>query len=302
MKYLSIGLLFIWAQLIFSIDLIDSSNIISFDRQDLLRYDQITINTHRSKDGEELYDKWVGVLLKDILNEYEITDFDKLCFTSIDNYLVRVSKDNIINNNCILAIKRNDKMLSDDHIRLVIPNLRDMFWIQDINTIKTESISDVPFPHTIYFASTIIQDTPLRKELPPFINVEGYTFTEIMDKAFPFLKDEILLIGKDGIKHSLDYEKYLKNAILVKNEHSFDLKSPDMPAGMWIKDIAYIQIFDVALIFNTRFESLGEVNELVNWNILPDEVLLSSSKDNKKVSSKLSFNNEQWKEVKWLKW
>ena len=98
-----------------------------------------------------------------------------------------------------------------------------MFWIQDISTIKTESISDMPFPHTIYFAEPILHNTQSRDELPPFVKVNGFTFPEIMSQAFPFLKDEVLIVGKDGVKHSLDFEKYLKNAVMIKNGDSFDL-------------------------------------------------------------------------------
>jgi len=177
-----------------------------------------------------------------------------------------------------------------------------MFWIQDISSIKTESISDIPFPHTIYFAEPILQNTQLRVELPPFVKVNGYTFPEIIAPAFPFLKDDILIVGKDGVKHSLDYEKYLKNAVLVKNGDSFDLKSPDMPAGMWIKDLAYVQIFDVAVLFQSHFTSLTEVNSILNWNSFPDKVHLHFDDNTEKQSSSDKFNTGNWSNAEWLEW
>ena len=302
MKIILVGLIILLSCLLFSIELIDVDRIINIERTKLESYEQIKLTTHRNKDGEKINDNWVGVRLTVILKEYDIANYDKLCFISSDNYLVRVSKDDILNNEGILALVRNGKPLDDEQIRLVIPAIRDMFWIQDIITIKTESISDIPFPHTIFFAETILHNTQIREELPPFVKVNGYTFPEIMSQAFPFLKDEILVVGKDGVKHSLDYDKYLKNAVLIKNGESFDLKSPDMPAGMWIKDLAYIQIFDVAVIFQYHFTSLSEVNDLLNWNNFPDKVILHFEKNTEKQNSNEKFNSGNWSKTEWLEW
>ncbi|MEA2096687.1 MAG: molybdopterin-dependent oxidoreductase [Candidatus Cloacimonadota bacterium] len=302
MKIKIIGIILFASTMLFSIELVDSDRIINLERSKLDSYEKIEISTHRNKDGEEKNDIWIGVKLADVLQEYNITNYDKLCFISSDNYLVRVSKEDVLDNNSILALIRNGKTFDDEHIRLVIPRIRDMFWIQDISTIKTESISDIPFPHTIYFAKPILLNTQIRDELPPFVKVSGYTFSEIMSQAFPFLKDEMLIVGKDGVKHSLDYDKYLKNAVLIKTGDSFDLKSPDMPAGMWIKNLAYVQIFDVAVIFQHHFTSLSEVNDLLKWNNLPEEVILHFEKKTNKQNSNEKFNIKNWSKAEWLEW
>ena len=302
MKLKLSGIIMLISTILFSIEFIDTDRVINLDREKLESYEKVEIATHRNKDGEEKDDNWVGVRLTDILQEYDIANYDKLCFISSDNYLVRVSKEDIINNESILALVRNGKILTNEHIRLVIPTIRDMFWIQDISTIKTESISDIPFPHTIYFAEPVINRTQIRDELPPFVKVSGYTFPEIMAQAFPFLKDDILIVGKDDVKHSLDYDKYLKNAVLIKNGDSFDLKSPDMPAGMWIKDLAYVQIFDVAVIFQSHFISLTEVNDILNWDSFPDEVILHFVEKTEKQNSNENFNIGNWNKVEWLEW
>lgn len=302
MKIIITGIILIVSSLLFSIELIDADRIINIERTKLDSYEKVELVTHRNKDGEEKNDNWIGVRLTDILHEYDISNYDKLCFISSDNYLVRISRDDILNNESILALVRNGKTLDDKHIRLIIPEIRDMFWIQDITIIRTESISDIPFPHTIYFAEPILLNTQIRDELPPFVEVSGYTFSEIVSEAFPFLKDEILIVGKDGVKHSLDYDKYLKNAVLIKTGESFDLKSPDMPAGMWIKDLAYVQLFDVAVVFQYHFASLSEVNDLLNWNNFPAEVILHFDKNAEKQRSNENFNAENWSKAEWIEW
>ncbi len=302
MKLKLIGIIMLISTILFSIELVDADRVINLKRSKLDSYEKVELTTQRNKDGEEKSDNWIGVKLTDILQEYRISNYDKLCFISSDNYLVRVSKEDILNKEVILALVRNGNTLNDKHIRLVIPEIRDMFWIQDISTIKTEFISDIPFPHTIYFAESILLNTQIRDELPPFVRVIGYTFPEIMAQAFPFLKDEVLVVGKDGVKHSLDYEKYLKRAVLIKNGDSFDLKSPDMPAGMWIKDLAYIQIFDVAVIFQSHFTSLVKVNSILNWNSFPAEVILHFGEKAEKQNSTAKFNTGNWSKAEWLEW
>jgi len=207
-----------------------------------------------------------------------------------------------LNSTSILALERNNKILDADQIRLVVPHMRDMFWIQGISNIRTETIANIPFPHTIYFAEPIIQNTQIKTELPPFVEVTGYTFPEIMVQAFPFLKDEVLVVGKDGVKHNLNFAKYLKNAVLIKTNDSYDLRSPDMPAGMWIKDIAYIQIFDIAVVFKDHFESLSHVNELLNWKTFPSNVILHYDETKIMQSSVTYFNSTTWSKAKWLEW
>ncbi len=302
MKIIITGIILIVSSMLFTIELIDAGRLINIDRAKLDSYEKVEIITHRNKDGEEKNDNWIGVKLTDILDEFDITNYDKLCFISSDDYLVRVSKEDILNNKSILALVRNGKPIKDENIRLVIPAIRDMFWIQDISIIKTETITDTPFPHTIYFAELVLNKTQIRDELPPFVKVTGYTFPEIMSQAFPFLKDEVLVVGKDGVKHSLDYDKYLKNAVLIEHDNSYDLKSPDMPAGMWIKDLAYVQIFDVAVIFQNHFTSLTDVNNILNWTSFPDEVILHFNEKTEKQNSNEKFKTGNWSEAEWLEW
>jgi len=302
MKIKILVILLMFGISLFSVEFIDAQKEIDIGISKLDSYEKIELETTRNKDGKVINDRWIGVRILDILKEFKITNYDQLCFISSDNYLVRISKEDILNSNAILALERNDKELKEENIRLIVPDMRDMFWIQDISRIKTEFISNMAFPHTIFFAESILDRIQIRDELPPFVKVSGYTFTEIMSEVFPFLKDEVLLVGKDGVKHSLDFEKYLKNAVLIKNESSFDLKSPNMPAGMWIKNLAYVQIFDVAVVFQQHFTSLSEVSELLNWNSIPSEVILHVEDASIKQISSNNFITKSWNKAEWLEW
>ena len=75
-----------------------------------------------------------------------------------------------------------------------------------------------------------------------------------------------------------------------------------MPAGMWIKDLAYVQIFDVAVVFQKHFTSLSEVNKLLQWDSFPHEVILHIDKTLEKQSSTDKFSTENWIKAEWLEW
>ena len=108
--------------------------------------------------------------------------------------------------------------------------------------------------------------------------------------------------GTHEIPGNEPFFKYLKNAVLIENDNSLDLKSPNMPAGMWIKDLAYVQVFDVAVIFQSHFTSLSKVNDLLNWNNFPDEVILHLGENTMKQNSSDNFKIGNWNKAEWLEW
>ncbi len=111
-----------------------------------------------------------------------------------------------------------------------------------------------------------------------------------------------MIVGIDGVKHILDYEEHLKNAVLIKHGNSFDLQSPDIPAGMWIKKLAYVQLFDRAFIFQNEFKGIRELSALLEWDRLPENVTLriNGKTENKKTTD--FFENFKWKNIEWLEW
>ena len=270
--------------------------------EEFSRYTQRSFTTQREKDGEIKKDIWEGITVQSILAKFNIEKYDELKFTSDDNYMVRIKKADILKHNPILAFKRNGKKIPQEKIRLVIPGMRDMFWIQGVVYIETLNSIKMQFPHILFIAENILSKKDLQTELEPFIDVSGYHFSQLIEDVFPLMQEEILVIGKDGIQHLLDYQKYLKNAVLVANERTFNLQSPDMPAGMWIKDIAYIQQLDRAVFFISHFQDLNQIARLLDWQIIPAKIMIITVNKRQEINSNTGFNNYKWKEVEWIKW
>ena len=270
--------------------------------EEISRYTQRSFTTQRKKGGEIKKDIWEGITVQSILAEFNIEKYDELKFTSDDNYMVRIKKADILKHNPILAFKRNGKKIPQEKIRLVIPGMRDMFWIQGVVYIETLNLIKMQFPHTLYIAENILHKKDLQSDLTPFTDVSGYHFSQLIEDVFPLMQEEILVVGKDGIQHLLDYQKYLKNAVLVANERTFNLQSPDMPAGMWIKDIAYIQQLDRAVFFISHFQDLNQIARLLDWQIIPAKIMIITVNKRQEINSNTGFNNYKWKEVEWIKW
>ncbi|MCF7911518.1 MAG: molybdopterin-dependent oxidoreductase [Candidatus Cloacimonetes bacterium] len=225
--------------------------------------------TEKEKDGEIFTRTWKGVKLTDLLKKYNLADYDLVKFSSDDNYLVRLTKAEISSHESLIALYLNGEKLEGN--RLIIPDMPGMYWISNISLIETEAQANLDLPSMFQFAEGYLDDFKLIQNPEPFVDVEGYYLPQLLQMVMPSMQGQYQLIGRDGISHLLDYNDYLAKAVLVKSESGYILQSPQMPGGMWIKDIAYIQKGDIAIIFRAQFSSWEEVKTLTGWWTVPKE-------------------------------
>lgn len=250
-----------------SIQIINNGSLINLEISEMEKYEQIKIQTTRDKDGKIKDDEWIGISIQEILKKTSIDDFDNLKFSSADNYMARLSKEQIEKEFPIIALQRNGKKLNADNIRLIVPNMRDMFWIQGIAKIETEKENQFDCPKYIYTAEIILKEKPLKKNPTPFTRCVGYHFRDLLIKNVPNLSGEILLIAEDGVSHKFDYEQFLSEAVLIKDGEKYHLKSSQMPAGMWIKNLAFVQIENRGFVFGNCIEDWNSLKEIMKWKI-----------------------------------
>ena len=278
----------------------DGANTYNFSYDDLLSWQRGTIETQREKKGEMCNEVWRGPYLREILKTCNITDYNTIKLVAEDNYLVRLSAEQITENNPIIAVERDGNLLKPEKIRLIVPGIRDMFWIQNIARIQLDQSTLPTMPATVYRAELALSHTPLRTSLPPFTDARGYFLNDLTLGIFPALQGDFVLIGKDGVSHTLDYATYLQRAVLVKDGNSYNLKSPSMPAGMWIKNIAYIQYFDRAIVFDAAFSNWKEVATLAGWDAMNATVEAHSPTKTKTLSASIPLNDAQWTDVEFI--
>jgi len=303
MKNLFLALLLVISVNLISFEISHNGTIHQISLEKLSKFELHKIETTRNKDGVIKNDKWEGVLLSDLLNNLNITGYDLLKFSSADNYQVRLTRVEVTEYSPILSLHRNGKQLSAQKIRLVGKDLRDMFWIQGIANIATETYKEDKFPHTIYFAEAILKDKVRHAELKPFTGITGYRFGELAAEVFPNQDEELLLVGKDGVQHRLKYSQFLNEAVLEYFEDgTFLMKSPQMPAGMWIKNLAYIQGGNKAIVFKNQFKNAVEISKLLGWKKTPKSLEIKSENDVMKESADAPFSAEIWHNAVKLVW
>ncbi len=270
-------------------------NIIELSTQVLTELPQKEILTEREKNGEVKIETWQGPLLLDILINNSIEDYNKIQIAASDNYMVRLEKDEITDHAPIIALTRNNEVLGEKEFRLIIPGKRDMFWIRDIARIAVEDIEQMPPPQKIFIAETILSRKPLLQDPEPFADAAGYFLRDLLQEVYAMQAGSYLLVARDNVRHTLDFDNYLAKAVLLKSETGFAMQSPQMPAGMWIKDLAYIQKDEIGIIFSDQFNNWQEILELLDWN---DHYPETGMEFNKMLQEKEDQKREFF-ELKW---
>lgn len=299
MKVKIIFFLLIITLSLFSLTIIDQSKSFEISLDELSSFQQSEKNTQREKNGKMRKETWYGADLNSILKEYHIEDFDQLRFTSADNYQVRLTKQKIVEYLPIIALQKNDTKLEEDKIRLIVPQISDMFWIQGISQIVTEEENKMPLPNTLFTAEPILDKMEIVPDPAPFVDVQGYYLRDLLADVFPMLQTEFLLISADGVSHKLDFDQFLKNAVLILDDNKYNLQSSDMPGGMWIKNLAFIQMFDRVIFFQDQFSNWHDLAKLAGWKEKP-QILFDQNGN--EIDLNISFDDPQWQNIEKLTW
>jgi len=228
------------------------------------------VKTEREKRGEMKTETWSGVSLPELLCRHGIDPKSDLRIISADNYQALLTPEQTAG--AILAIFNNGSALPPEKIRLVNPDIRDMFWVQNLILIEVRNKPQALACHKLLLLDRTLGNMAVRPELPPFTEVTGWYFRDLAGQLVSEPKGVWFLWGRDGVCQTLDYDTYLRNAVIIRSNDLLELKSPDMPAGMWLKDLAVIPKDEIVFIHTPRFADLGEVKSLLEWQSLPDTV------------------------------
>ncbi len=245
----------------------------------LKKLDQQKVKTEYEKRGELRKNTWSGIPVKLLLKESDIwKDNSEFVFQSADNYLVRLNSEDLPSDKAIIALTKDGEELDEEHIRLIVKDMRDMFWIRGIAKISRTEPNEIQLPEYVFNGENFIKIYNFDNDPGKFKNDEGYKLADFLNKAFPSTEGEFTIFGKDGVNHTLDFDQFLKNARILKDEKSFSLKSEDMPGGMWIKNLICVFRNNRVIFFTTNYEEV--------------ESVFAKIFDNKKLEYKIYMNLE----------
>ena len=151
-------------------------------------------------------------------------------------------------------MERNSVALEYTRLRLVSEKMIDMFWIAGIEGIR--EVSEMPFliPNRVYPYHTILEQVRLHVNPAPFVDVRGYRVRDIVRLLSNDADIDVRLVSKDGIEQILSFKDYFYNAILAIEGESYNILSPDMPTGMWLKDVMIIDFNQIVIFFHKNID------------------------------------------------
>ncbi|MDY0152082.1 MAG: hypothetical protein RBS43_07415 [Candidatus Cloacimonas sp.] len=267
-----IGLCAFFALSLNALEIVNAKGIhTEFDNAVLHKHPTQELKTHREKDGVIRLNNWLGFRFDIWLKEQNLGEFGTIRFESADRYLASFSREEFFNMESWLVTAQDEVPFENNALRFIVPSMREMYWIRDLNRIVLENFNPLPCPTRFYLMKPYLNKLTLQKEPKPFMNIEGWYFKDILSGLNPKDVPQVILYSRDGLKQSLEYPMHLEGAVLENTkENTYNLKSPQIPGGMWIKDIIYLQCDNEALIDQAKISDLINLAKLFDWDSNPD--------------------------------
>lgn len=251
----------------------------TFSYQELASLPRQEVTTIRVKDEETKTDTWQGIRFDHWLRANLEQPFKIIRLESADRYLVSFSLAKFDTLASWLVFAQNGKTFPDEGLRVIFPSLRDMKWVRDLDRVVLEDFDPLGMPSRFEFLDQRLDSSALQKDPAPFINMNGYYFADLLPLSARKDTMGVILYSADGMKLTLEYPRHLENAVIEPTDDGFNLKSPAIPGGMWLKNIVYIQLGDFALIHPGNLNALIALNRVLDWKLGPDVYFVVHKED-----------------------
>ncbi len=184
-----------------------------------------------------------GVLLEEVLTGYigiGLSGTYSIRFSAGDGYVIEIPPETVEKSEIILAYKMDGEPLQEESkpFRAIIPDERTLYWVK--NLVEVELIEgDVQNKITgVVFIESLIK----------VLETEDYDYNGSIDKAVPAAdllmefreedeQDFIKMISADGLEKNENKEIFEGGFLKIDGEDSPVFLDPEIPRGMWLKDI-----------------------------------------------------------------
>lgn len=227
--------------------------------------------TSKEIDGETQVSTWKGMRFDTWLKEQDLGDFSRIKFISSDRYEVIFNRAEWDTLSCWLAYSEDGDIFPKEQLRVIFPHLRSQYWVRDIKQVRLENYQQIAMPTRFILLADFMGSQKLINDPKPFVRMQGYRFDDFISSLSENPIKEIVLYSKDGLSQYLSYPSQLSGAVLELTESgSYNLKSPQIPGGMWMKDIIYLQCDAIALIHKKHISSLIPLARILDWDLSAD--------------------------------
>ncbi|MDD3562345.1 MAG: hypothetical protein PHR32_01545 [Candidatus Cloacimonetes bacterium] len=245
--------------------------------------------TTKELDGETITTTWKGIRFDKWLKEQKLGDFSKIALQSGDHFEGDFAKIKFISGDryemtfnraewdtltCWLAYSQDGELFPKEQFRIIFPHLYSQFWVRDLQEVRLEDYQENPMPQKLTSMSIFFMEQKLITDPKPFVKMRGYRFDDFIGELSENPIKEVLIYSADGLIQNLSYPKQLSGAVLQIDENGkYNLKSPQIPGGMWMKDVIYLQCDARALIDMKYFSKLVPLAKTLAWPLGPETKL-----------------------------
>lgn len=260
--------------------------------------DVISINSS----GEKTSMNVTGVQLSDLLIAKSI---DKSSYNTIraiagDGYSIEIPEEILLKRNIILAYKINGEFLKEKNkpIRIIVPDERAMYWVGNVVKIELMQKKDTVNTGKIVFLETAYKNLPQTK----YMYQDSYDLVvpvkDLLSAYCPDCESDLNFVCRDSLKKTETKKNALLSFIKISGKGSPLFLSPDLPGGMYVKNIHFFKQNDACFYSLGNCISVAEI--IKNTELLKSEnYLITDLKGNKTklhrdIISKgiISFENE----------
>ena len=242
--------------------------------------------TTKELDGETITTTWKGIRFDKWLAEQKLGDFAQIKFISGDRYEMVYNRAEWDTLTSWLAYSQDNEIFPKEQFRIIFPHLYAQNWVRDVKQVRLENYQQILMPQKIMGMKSFLDTQKLINDPKPFVRMQGYLFDDFVSELSENPIKEILLYSKDGLIQNLKYPSQLAGAVLeLTQDGKYNLKSPQIPGGMWMKNIVYLQCDARALIDLKQISKLIPLAKTLDWPLTPKTKLkLNYDKDSETLS------------------
>ncbi|MBP7333399.1 MAG: hypothetical protein KA963_01635 [Candidatus Cloacimonas sp.] len=255
-----------------SLELIDTKGISHYyDNAELYKKEIQEIKTTREKDGTVRLNTWQGFRFDIWLKQQKLGDFATIRLESSDRYQVTLEKAEFDSLESYIVTGQDGVPFEENMLRLIFPALREMQWIKGLERVVLENFQPLIRPRRFYLMQETLKKYTLQQDPKPFVKTQGWFLSDILMDLSEAEEKQVILYSRDGLKQHLTYPLHLEGAILEKTaEGHYNLKSPQIPGGMWMKDVIYLQCDNYALISDDAINQFIPLAKTLHWETTPE--------------------------------
>ncbi len=232
--------------------------------------DVISINSS----GEENKMNVTGVPLMEVLRSkgIDLTSFNSVKPVSCDGYSIEIPEDILKKREILLAYKIDGQPINDKSkpVRIIVPDERAMYWARNVVKIELLDKRETVETGKIVFLETAYKNLEKTKYMYQDSYDPAVKISDLLSKYGSTSGNELYFVSRDGLKRTETKENALVSLIKISGKASPLFLSPDLPGGMFIKEIMTFKHDNICFF---SLESFGKITESTDGSLNVNEVI-----------------------------